>query len=187
MGASAQKIPAWQKIDFIGRRKVWFAISGTVVLVGLVSLGVRGLNLGIDFEGGSQVDLRDADGRTPSRRSEARRLSIAGADAVIQGRGDGRRTAPTASSRSRRSRSRAAEQTELARRSSASSTPTSVGVKNVSASFSRADPAERAHRDRRLAAPDRRSTSRSGSSSSSRCRCSSRSSTTSSSPSGSTR
>ena len=40
-------------IDFVGRRKVWFAVSAIVILAGAVSLGVRGLNLGIDFKGGN--------------------------------------------------------------------------------------------------------------------------------------
>ncbi len=38
--------------DFIGRRKVWFAASAIVILLGIVSLSTRGLNLGIDFKGG---------------------------------------------------------------------------------------------------------------------------------------
>jgi preprotein translocase subunit SecF len=38
--------------DFIGRRRRWFALSGFVILVGIVSLSTRGLNLGIDFKGG---------------------------------------------------------------------------------------------------------------------------------------
>src|SRR5665213_1153903 len=38
--------------DFIGRRKWWFAISALIILAGIVSLGTRGLNLGIDFKGG---------------------------------------------------------------------------------------------------------------------------------------
>ena len=38
--------------DFIGRRKVWFAASALVILLGVVSLSTRGLNLGIDFKGG---------------------------------------------------------------------------------------------------------------------------------------
>ena len=38
--------------DFIGRRKVWFAASAVVILLGVVSLATRGLNLGIDFKGG---------------------------------------------------------------------------------------------------------------------------------------
>jgi preprotein translocase subunit SecF len=40
-------------IDFIGRWKTWFAISGVFLLVGLVALVGNGLNLGIDFTGGT--------------------------------------------------------------------------------------------------------------------------------------
>ncbi|MDQ2648303.1 MAG: protein translocase subunit SecD, partial [Actinomycetota bacterium] len=39
-------------IDFVGRFRRWLLLSGVVIVAGLVSLGVRGLNLGIDFEGG---------------------------------------------------------------------------------------------------------------------------------------
>jgi len=38
--------------DFVGRRKIGFIISGTLILLTVVSLFTRGLNLGIDFEGG---------------------------------------------------------------------------------------------------------------------------------------
>lgn len=40
-------------IDFVGNRRRWTAISGALVLVSLLALGVRGLNLSIDFVGGS--------------------------------------------------------------------------------------------------------------------------------------
>ncbi len=39
--------------DFAGRWRRWFAISGLVIVVGLVSLGTRGLNFSIDFRGGT--------------------------------------------------------------------------------------------------------------------------------------
>jgi preprotein translocase subunit SecF len=39
--------------DFVGRRRFWFAISAVVIVVGMSALGIRGLNLGIDFKGGS--------------------------------------------------------------------------------------------------------------------------------------
>lgn len=45
------------EFDFIGRSKVWFAISGLVILAGLVGLFARGLNLGIEFEGGAVWDF----------------------------------------------------------------------------------------------------------------------------------
>jgi len=40
--------------DFINRWKYWFALSGTVIAIGLVALGVRGLNFSIDFKGGTE-------------------------------------------------------------------------------------------------------------------------------------
>ncbi|MCU1485459.1 MAG: protein translocase subunit secF [Actinomycetia bacterium] len=39
-------------INFIGRWKLWFTISAVVIVIGLGGLFVRGLNLGIEFEGG---------------------------------------------------------------------------------------------------------------------------------------
>lgn len=39
-------------IDFLGKRKVMYAISGVLILVGIVSLMTRGLNKGVDFTGG---------------------------------------------------------------------------------------------------------------------------------------
>ena len=39
--------------DFAGRWRRWFAISGVIILVGLISLATRGLNFSIDFKGGT--------------------------------------------------------------------------------------------------------------------------------------
>jgi preprotein translocase subunit SecF len=41
------------KIDFVRRRKLWFAISGIVILAGVISLATRGLNYDIEFVGGT--------------------------------------------------------------------------------------------------------------------------------------
>lgn len=40
------------EINFIGNAKRWFIISGVIILIGLSSLAIRGLNFGIDFKGG---------------------------------------------------------------------------------------------------------------------------------------
>jgi preprotein translocase subunit SecF len=40
---------------FTERRNVWFAVSGVVILLGLIGMVVRGLNFSIDFEGGAQI------------------------------------------------------------------------------------------------------------------------------------
>ncbi|MDF1573873.1 MAG: protein translocase subunit SecDF [Bacteroidales bacterium] len=40
------------KIDFLGKRKIFYMISGLIILGGIVSLVTRGLNTGVDFTGG---------------------------------------------------------------------------------------------------------------------------------------
>ena len=39
--------------DFVGKRWRWFLLSAVVIIVGSVSLGVKGLNFGIEFKGGT--------------------------------------------------------------------------------------------------------------------------------------
>ena len=51
---------AVQRLDFVGRWKIWFAISGILLLAGLVSIGMGRLNLGIDFEGGAKFTVSGA-------------------------------------------------------------------------------------------------------------------------------
>jgi len=45
-------------IDVVNKRKLWYAISAVLLLVGVVSLLFRGLNLGIDFTGGNIMQLQ---------------------------------------------------------------------------------------------------------------------------------
>ncbi|MGN6252445.1 MAG: protein translocase subunit SecF [Marmoricola sp.] len=48
-----------RSIDFVGRTKLWYAISGLIVLAAILGLTLRGLNLGIEFKGGTEyrIDL----------------------------------------------------------------------------------------------------------------------------------
>ena len=46
------------KINFIGKRRVAYVVSGLIILGGLVSLAVRGLDQGIDFTGGRTFIVR---------------------------------------------------------------------------------------------------------------------------------
>lgn len=43
--------------DFMGKKKTWFAVSLVMIFVSIVSLAVMGLNLGIDFRGGTKLIL----------------------------------------------------------------------------------------------------------------------------------
>jgi preprotein translocase subunit SecF len=40
-------------INFVGRQKIWYTISGCIVVIAVVALLVRGLNFSVDFKGGS--------------------------------------------------------------------------------------------------------------------------------------
>jgi preprotein translocase SecF subunit len=42
-------------IDFMGKRKLWYTISATVIVLGLVSVAVKGFHYGIDFLGGTEL------------------------------------------------------------------------------------------------------------------------------------
>ena len=88
MGAKGQQHGRWLQIDFMGKRRLWFAISGVVVAIAIVSLGVRGLNLGIDFKGGSQVTFQTPQPQlVDDVRSDAQSIDSSLSKAVIQGRG----------------------------------------------------------------------------------------------------
>ena len=43
--------------DVVGKRKRWYIFFGALVLVCLLSMIVRGYNLGIEFEGGTQIQM----------------------------------------------------------------------------------------------------------------------------------
>ncbi len=56
---AGKKLSIWHRLyhgetnfNFVGRRRIGFGISAALILITLVSLFTRGLNLGIDFEGG---------------------------------------------------------------------------------------------------------------------------------------
>ncbi|TML29717.1 MAG: protein translocase subunit SecD [Actinobacteria bacterium] len=86
MGAQGQQTGKWLQIDFMGKRNLWFAISGVIILLGIGSLAVRGLNLGIDFKGGTQLSFKTPVAHTTGDvRSVMKAQGYA--DAVIQGRG----------------------------------------------------------------------------------------------------
>jgi SecD/SecF fusion protein len=135
MGATGTGLPAWLRWDYIGRRNLWFGISGVVLAIAIGAIAVKGLNLGIDFEGGTQINFR-----TPQPtaledvRSEA--ASIGQANAVIQGRGqsvDGRYT----NFQIRTESLTIGEQNTLQQELTEAVGATAFGAKNVSESFGR--------------------------------------------------
>lgn len=48
------------KFDLAGHRKIWFLISALIIIPGIICMFVRGFNFGIDFTGGTIIDLKFA-------------------------------------------------------------------------------------------------------------------------------
>src|SRR5436190_3829214 len=135
MGAQGQQTAKWLQIDFMKKRKLWFAISGAIILAGAISLGVRGLNLGIDFKGGTQVTFKTHQGYTTEQvRKVAAAPDVGRPDAIVQGRGksvNGEYTTWQVRTRALNAAQQNAFQADLKRQVGAYAS----GTKNVSSSF----------------------------------------------------
>ncbi|WP_433132198.1 protein translocase subunit SecF [Micromonospora sp. CA-240977] len=44
-------------LNVVGRRKLWFGVAGVLILIALLSFGLRGFSLGIEFAGGSSFQV----------------------------------------------------------------------------------------------------------------------------------
>ncbi|HEY2310759.1 MAG TPA: protein translocase subunit SecD [Gaiellaceae bacterium] len=133
MGAEGQQTAKWLQIDFMGKRKLWFALSGVVILAGIVSLGVRGLNLGIDFRGGSQITFSTAQ---PASTGTVQKFMEQNGqpDAIVQGTGkpvDGK----FVDWQVRANTLKAGEQRTLTQSLKSNLGALKTGVKNVSGTF----------------------------------------------------
>ncbi|WP_166904438.1 protein translocase subunit SecF [Mycobacterium sp. DL440] len=84
--------------EVIGRRKLWYAVSGIMVAICIASMVLRGFTFGIDFEGGTKVSMpsagsagivsvqqvEDVYSKTLNRTPESVVLVGSGASATVQ-------------------------------------------------------------------------------------------------------
>ena len=63
--------------DFVGKRRRWYAISGVFLVLALVGLFGRGLNLGIEFKGGSEFTIPSSTATVQQARDSAKAAGIA--------------------------------------------------------------------------------------------------------------
>jgi preprotein translocase subunit SecF len=64
--------------DFVGHWRRWYAISGAILLLSLGALIFRGLDLGIEFEGGAVFGVPTATGTTQQAQDAVSRAGVAG-------------------------------------------------------------------------------------------------------------
>ena len=72
-----------RSIDFVGRRRLWYAIAAIAILVSLLSLGVRGLNAGIEFKGGSEFRVSNVQDTSTIPAQDAVASVVSGTEAAL--------------------------------------------------------------------------------------------------------
>jgi SecD/SecF fusion protein len=88
MGVRGEQIPRWAKIDVASprRRRILLSVATAAILASILAIGVKGLNFGIDFKGGTQMSFATA---TPQTQPAVAKVMASDGfgDAVVQGRG----------------------------------------------------------------------------------------------------
>jgi SecD/SecF fusion protein len=80
LGAGEQKHK--MRFDYMGKAKWFFSLSGTILLIGALAIAGKGINFGIDFQGGTRIT---AALERPANLEQVRTLlGSAGTDAKIQ-------------------------------------------------------------------------------------------------------
>ena len=44
--------------DYLSKRKITYVVSSTLIIISLLSFAFRGIELGIDFKGGTEIALK---------------------------------------------------------------------------------------------------------------------------------
>src|SRR5208283_4555005 len=82
LGATARKGHGWRR-DFMGASKWFFSLSGTILLIGALAIGGKGINFGFDFKGGTRIQTGFE--RAVSQSQVAKAVSEAGfPEATVQ-------------------------------------------------------------------------------------------------------
>ena len=138
MGAKGQTIANWQRIDVNSpkRRRLYLGAATVLIVAAALAIGLKGLNLGIDFKGGTQVTFKTPQPTSLSKvRDEMGKIGRG--DAVVQGRGSATGSESYSSFQIRTKSLSSTQQDQLSTRLQDDLKATSLGVKNVSSSFSR--------------------------------------------------
>ncbi|WP_436736054.1 protein translocase subunit SecF [Streptomyces sp. BBFR102] len=73
--------------DFVGKRKFWYAVSILITITAIAGLAVRGLSMGIEFQGGAVFTTPKTSVSAPQAETIAEKA--AGHDALVQELGSG--------------------------------------------------------------------------------------------------
>ena len=69
-------------IDFVGRKRTWYSISGAILLISIAALLFHGLDFSVDFKGGSVFQFPASSASTTQVQSAVTDAGVTGA--VVQ-------------------------------------------------------------------------------------------------------
>ncbi|CAB4826647.1 MAG: protein translocase subunit SecF [Actinobacteria bacterium] len=70
-------------IDFIGKRRRWYAVSALFILLSIAALSLQGLHLGIEFKGGSSFTVTKAGASIADARAAVDTVGVPG-EIIVQ-------------------------------------------------------------------------------------------------------
>ncbi|MFJ6699696.1 protein translocase subunit SecF [Streptomyces sp. NPDC091272] len=73
--------------DFVGKRMIWYGISILITVIAIAGLGFKGLNMGIEFQGGALFTTPPTSVTVEQAKEDAEKAS--GHDAIVQKLGNG--------------------------------------------------------------------------------------------------
>ncbi|MFB9832777.1 protein translocase subunit SecF [Actinoallomurus acaciae] len=77
-------------LNFVGRQKLWYSISGLILVISVVSLLTLGLNFGVEFKGGTVFQFPGKPGTTTSdARAAVADSGVVKEDPIVQKTGNG--------------------------------------------------------------------------------------------------
>jgi len=72
-------------LDFVGRRRLWFTLSTILILAGVISLATRGLNLDIEFVGGTSWTVQSPTVTVGQAKSTLAPFNLSGSTITVLG------------------------------------------------------------------------------------------------------
>jgi hypothetical protein len=67
-----------KSVDFVGKTRVWYAISGLIIVAAVLGLYFKGLNFGLEFRGGAQFTVSMSSSQVTQDNADKLRDDVAG-------------------------------------------------------------------------------------------------------------
>ncbi len=67
-----------KSIDFVGKTRIWYAVSGLIIVAAVLGLYFKGLNFGLEFRGGAQFTVSLSSSQVTQDNADKLRNDVAG-------------------------------------------------------------------------------------------------------------